>query len=148
MKKSIIITAVFAALVTIAACERVPEQEQMFEGDGIRLTFSCGEIDTKADKAGVGNENLIKTLDVFLFSNSYQEYRHHWRFSPEIESNFTCFIQAAVITSDTYKVYSIANYPGPESDFVISGTQATMALSPHSPAATSCLPRTRTFAWS
>lgn len=128
MKKSIIITAAFAALLSIAACQRisVPEQEAL-SGEGIQLTFSCGDLSTKADKPGVGNENLIKTLDVFLFSDSYQEYRHHWRFSPEIESNFTCFIQAAVITADTYKVFSIANYPGPVSDFVIGGVQATMA---------------------
>ena len=128
MKKSIIITAVFAALLSIAACQRisVPEQE-VLSGEGIQLTFSCGDLSTKADKPGVGNENLIKTLDVFLFSDSYQEYRHHWRFSPEIESNFTCFIQAAVISADTYKVFSIANYPGPVSDFVIGGVEATMA---------------------
>ncbi len=127
MKKSIIITAVFAAILSVAACERVPQQEQVSEGEGIRLTFSCSDISTKVDKPGVGNENLIKTLDVFLFNDTYQEYRHHWRFSPEIESNFTCFIQAAVILDDTYKVFSIANYPGPESDFVIGGVEATMA---------------------
>ena len=127
MKKTIIITAALAALLSFAACERVPEQEQEFTENGISLTFSCGDISTKVDKPGVGNENLIKTVDVFLFSDAYQEYRHHWRFSPEIESNFTCFIQAAVIQNDTYKVFSIANYPGPASDFVIGGVEATMA---------------------
>ncbi len=127
MKKSIFITAVFAALLSIAACERISEMEQFHYGeDGLHLTFSCGDIGTKVDKAGVGNENLIKTLDVFLFNSTYQDFRHHWRFSPEIESNFTCFIQAAVISNDTYKVFSIANYPGPETDFVISGVNATM----------------------
>lgn len=127
MKKSIFITAVFAALLSIAACERISETEQFHYGeDGLHLTFSCGDIGTKVDKAGVGNENLIKTLDVFLFNSTYQDFRHHWRFSPEIESNFTCFIQAAVISNDTYKVFSIANYPGSETDFVISGTNATM----------------------
>ena len=127
MKKSIFITAVFAALLSIAACERISETEQFHYGeDGLHLTFSCGDIGTKVDKAGVGNENLIKTLDVFLFNSTYQDFRHHWRFSPEIESNFTCFIQAAVISNDTYKVFSIANYPGPETDFVISGVNATM----------------------
>ena len=102
------------------------EQESAVPGDGLRLTFSCGDIRTRTDKAGVGNENLLKTVDVFLYSGSYPEYRHHWRFSPEIESDFTCFIQAAVIENDTYKVFSIANYPGPETDFVISGTPATL----------------------
>ena len=128
MKKSIIISAAFAALLSIAACQRIQEQGQAAPvGEGIRLTFSCGDLSTKADKPGEGNENLIKTLDVFLFSDASQEYRHHWRFSPEIESNFTCFIQAAVIQNDTYKVFSIANYPGPDTDFIISGTEATMA---------------------
>ena len=129
MKKSIIITAVFAALISIAACQRVPEQEQgLSEGNGIRLTFTCGDISTKADKPGVGNENLLKTIDVFLFNDTYPDFRHHWRFTPEIESNFTCFIQAAAIMDDTYKVFSIANYPGPETDFYDSGNATTMAF--------------------
>ena len=129
MKKSVIITAVFAALVSITACQRITEQEQMLpEGNGIRLTFTCRDISTKADKPGVGNENLIKTIDVFLFNNTYPDFRHHWRFEPEIESNFTCFIQAAAIMDDTYKVFSIANYPGPETDFYDSGNATTMAF--------------------
>ena len=129
MKKSIIITAVFAALISISACQRVPEQEQgLSEGNGIRLTFTCGDISTKADKPGVGNENLLKTIDVFLFNDTYPDFRHHWRFTPEIESNFTCFIQAAAIMDDTYKVFSIANYPGPETDFYDSGNATTMAF--------------------
>ncbi len=128
MKKSISIIAVFAALLSIAACQQVPKPGQDVSSEnGIRLTFTCGDINTKADKPGVGNENLIKTLDVFLFNGVDPEYKHHWRFSPEIESNFTCFIQAAVILDDTYKVFSIANYPGPESDFIISGVEATMS---------------------
>lgn len=129
MKKSIIITAVFGALLSIAACERIPEQRPIIpDGDGIYLNISCGDLGTKVDKPGVGNENLIKTLDVFLFADEtiYPEFRHHWRFSPEIESYFTCFIQAAVIQDDTYKVYSIANYPGPETDFFPGGSEATM----------------------
>jgi hypothetical protein len=127
MKKSMIITAVFAALLSIAACERMQEQGPSSSEEGIRLTFSCGDINTRTDKPGVGNENLIKTLDVFLFTDAYPEYRHHWRFTPEIESDFTCFIQAAVIQKDTtYKVFSIANYPGPSSDFVIGSKEATM----------------------
>ncbi|MBQ7273505.1 MAG: hypothetical protein IJR12_07815 [Bacteroidales bacterium] len=129
MKKSISITAVFAALLSIAACQQVPEPGQDVSSEnGIRLTFTCGDINTKAVKPGVGNENLIKTLDVFLFSNSYPEFRHHSRFSPEIESYFTCFIQASAIADGEYKVFSIANYPGPESDFYDSGNPTTMAF--------------------
>ncbi len=126
MKKYIIIASVFAALLSAASCQRESVNEAT-DGEGLSLTFTCSDIDTKADKPGTGNENLIKTLDVFLFSDAYNEYRHHWRFSPEIEDSFTCFIQAAVIASDNYKVYSIANYPGPESDFIVSGTEATLA---------------------
>ena len=128
MKKSFFITAAFAVLLSVAACERMPEQGQAaVSGQGFRLNFSCGDISTRTDKPGVGNENLLKTIDVFLFTDAYPEYRHHWRFTPEIESNFTCFIQAAVISHDTYKVFAIANYPGPESDFIISGTEASLA---------------------
>ena len=97
------------------------------DGEGIRVTFTCGDISTKTTQPGVGNENLINTVDVFLFSSTEDEYRHHWRFSPEIESSFTCYIQAAVIQDGTYKVYAIVNYPGPETDFVISSTNATLA---------------------
>ena len=130
MKKSVIITAVFAALLSIAACERENISGHQDSGEGIRLTFTCEDIGTKADgtRPGVGNENLIKTVDVFLFSSGDTRYKHHWHFSPEIESNFTCFIQAAVINDGTYKVYSIVNYPGsdPDTDFIISGQPATL----------------------
>ena len=128
MKKYIIIASVFAALLSLASCRRESVNEAT-DGEGLSLTFTCSTIGTKAEKPGTGNENLIKTLDVFLFSDAYDEYRHHWRFSPEIEDSFTCFIQAAVIEnySHKYKVYSIANYPGPESDFVVGGNNATQA---------------------
>ncbi len=128
MKKYIIIASVFAALLSVAACQQegVRDNVPVYPGEGISLTLNCSDIGTKADKPGVGNENMIKTVDVFLFSGQYPEYRHHWRFSPEIENSFTCFIQAAVITDDTYKVYAIANYPGPESDFLVSGVEARM----------------------
>lgn len=128
MKKYIIIASVFAALLSLASCQRERTQEAPV-GEGLSLTFTCSDIDTKTEKPGTGNENLIKTLDVFLFSDAYDEYRHHWRFSPEIEDSFTCFIQAAVIDnySHKYKVYSIANYPGPETDFVVGGSAATLA---------------------
>lgn len=126
MKKYIIIASVFAALLSVVSCQRESVQEAPV-GEGLSLTFTCSEIGTKAEKPGTGNENLIKTLDVFLFNEDDSKYRHHWRFSPEIEDSFTCFIQAAVIASDNYKVYSIANYPGPESDFIVSGTEATLA---------------------
>ncbi|MBP5559055.1 MAG: hypothetical protein J6X71_04740 [Bacteroidales bacterium] len=129
MKKSVIITAAFAALLFIAACERENTFGPQETGDGISLTFTCGDINTKG-KPGVGNENLIKTVDVFLFNGSdpehNPEFKHHWRFAPEIESNFTCFIQAAVIADDSYNVFSIVNYPGPVSDFIINSTNATL----------------------
>lgn len=126
MRKYVIIASLFASLLFVCACQREIGQEEV-TGEGLRLTFTCGDIGTKAGKSGTGNENLLKTVDVFLFSDAYNEYRHHWRFTPGIEESFTCFIQAAVITDDTYKVFSIANYPGPETDFVIGGTEATLA---------------------
>jgi len=126
MKKYIIIASVFAALLSAASCQRESVNEAP-AGEGLSLTFTCNDIDTKADKPGTGNENLIKTLDVFLFPETDGKFLHHWRFTPEIEDSFTCFIQAAVIASANYKVYSIANYPGLESDFVIGGENATQA---------------------
>ena len=125
MKKSIIIIAAFAAIVSFAACEREIPSESQVSGEGLCLTLTCGDINTKS-KPGVGNENLIRTADVFLFNSTDPEYKHHWRFAPDAESFFTCFIQAAVIMDGTYKVYSIVNYPGPETDFIVSGTEATL----------------------
>ena len=126
MKKYIIIASVFAALLSLASCQRESVNEAP-DGEGLRLTFTCSTIGTKAEKPGTGNENLIKTLDVFLFPAAGGKHLHHWRFTPEIEDSFTCFIQAAVIDEADYKVYSIANYPGPETDFVIGGEKATQA---------------------
>ena len=126
MKKYIIIASVFAALLSAASCQRESVNEAP-DGEGLSLTFTCSDIDTKADKPGTGNENLIKTLDVFLFPETDGKFLHHWRFTPEIEDSFTCFIQAAVIANANYKVYSIANYPGSETDFVIGGENATQA---------------------
>ena len=125
MKKFIILASFCAALAMVAACQREIEKEEV-SGEGLSITLTCSELGTRAEKPGTGNENLLKTVDVFLFSDSYQEYRHHWRFTPEIEDSFTCFIQAAVIASDTYKVFTIANYPGPETDFLVGGIEATM----------------------
>ena len=105
MRKYVIIASLFASLLFVCACQRDIGQEEV-TGEGLRLTFTCGDIGTKAGKPGTGNDNLLKTVDVFLFSDAYNEYRHHWRFTPEIEESFTCFIQAAVITDDTYKVFS------------------------------------------
>ena len=130
MKHILIITAAIAALLCFAACEREMPSQPQSGGDGIRLTLTCGDINTKTDPStqpGVGNENLINTADVFLFNSTDPDYKHHWRFSPEAETYFTCFIQAAVILDGTYKVYVIVNYPGPETDFVISSTNATLA---------------------
>ena len=126
MKKYIIIASVFAALLSAASCQRESVNEAP-DGEGLSLTFTCSDIDTKADKPGTGNENLIKTLDGFLFPETDGKFLHHWRFTPEIEDSFTCFIQAAVIANANYKVYSIANYPGSETDFVIGGENATQA---------------------
>ena len=77
MKNTVILTAAFAALLSFAACERENLSDPQAAGEGIRLTLSCADISTKAatDKPGVGNENLIKTVDVFLFSNSYTDFR-------------------------------------------------------------------------
>ena len=127
MKHTVIITATLATFLTFAACERVNPSRPQAEGEGFRLTLTCGDITTKTTQPGVGNENIINTADVFLFNGDDPEFKHHWRFSPEVDTYFTCFIQAAVIADGTYKVYVIVNYPGEETDFVISSTNATLA---------------------
>lgn len=129
MKNTVIITAAFAALLSMAACERETADAQL-SGEGLRINLTCEDIGTRSDgttQPGVGNENLLRTVDVFLFNTqgTETEFKHHWRFSPEIESNFTCFIQSALIVDGIYSIYSIVNYPGQETDFVVSGVNAT-----------------------
>ena len=125
MKKTVIITAAFAALLSLSACEREIADAQL-SGEGLRINLTCEDIGTRAEQPGVGNENLLRTVDVFLFNSEDEEFKHHWRFSPEIESNFTCFIQSALIVDGTYNVYSIVNYPGAETDFVVDADNATL----------------------
>ena len=69
MKKIIYIAFAAAALLAVSCQEQyigpdVPE----IPSEGLVLSFSCGELATKADNvAGVSNENLIKQIEYFFF---------------------------------------------------------------------------------
>ena len=68
MKKNIILQSLaFLALFVGAGCSRESLHSDG-QGEGLKITLSCG-YDTKATQDGVGNENLIKTVDVFLSRN-------------------------------------------------------------------------------
>lgn len=114
---------VFAAfLALLAGCAKVDNGIEAQEGEGLRVTINCG-TDTKVTKKGVGNENLIKTVDYFLFSNSGSEYyRYKGHLEPNVDTYFTFYIKAALINTGTYSVYVIVNYPGDTADLGVNGT--------------------------
>jgi len=116
MKKIYSIIALIFASVAIVSCERdgLVEEES---GEGIKITMRCAD-DTKATKDGVGNENLIKTIDYFLFTEdgSSGVYRYKGRLSPSATSYYTFYIQSSFVSNGDYTVFAIVNYPGSEDD--------------------------------
>lgn len=121
MSKKIFISSV-CALVALAACERVAPENIEAEGEGLRITVDCNELVTKATRDGVGNENRIRTIDYFLFSPDFDTYRYKGRITPNANSNFTFYVQSALLNESTYTVFTIVNYPGAESDLGVNGT--------------------------
>ena len=121
MSKKIFISSI-CALVALAACERVAPENIEAEGEGLRVTLDCNGLGTKATRDGEGNENLIKTIDYYLFSPDYDTYRYKGRITPNAKSSFTFYIQAALLNELTYTVFTIVNYPGAESDLGVNGT--------------------------
>lgn len=121
MSKKIFISSI-CALVALAACERVAPENIEAEGEGLRITVDCNELVTKATRDGVGNENRIRTIDYFLFSPDFNTYRYKGRITPDANSNFTFYVQSALLNESTYTVFTIVNYPGAESDLGVNGT--------------------------
>lgn len=121
MSKKIFISSI-CALVALAACERVAPENIEAEGEGLRITVDCNELVTKATRDGVGNENRIRTIDYFLFSPDFDTYRYKGRITPNANSNFTFYVQSALLNESTYTVFTIVNYPGAESDLGVNGT--------------------------
>lgn len=71
MKKTIYYILGVAALLAVASCQKnLFENENEVSSEGISITFTCGEMPTRAagdEVPGVNNENLIKRIDYFIF---------------------------------------------------------------------------------
>ena len=66
MKKFYYIIGV--AVLLAVSCEReLNWNEESSSEEGIALSFSCSDMATRAVD-GVGNENLIKKIDYFIFA--------------------------------------------------------------------------------
>ncbi len=115
MKKHIF--SITLACLTIFAATGCTEEnlQQNEEGEGLKITLTCGN-ETKTTQDGVGNENFIKTVDVFLFTDTNQDYTY--RFNAEVLANnsYTVYIGSVYATESSYSVYTIVNYPGSSSD--------------------------------
>lgn len=126
MKKNFLhIFTILAAALSLLACTREPNLGEE-EGEGIVLDFLCVSPTTRAGMNGTRegedawNENLINTLDVFLYNDSMNCIIHR-RFTPNNSSGKTT---VSVFTDDGlintlvpdgnvgFWVYAIANYPG------------------------------------
>ena len=116
MKKTIYkIFALSLALFSLLSCVK-ENGEDGIKGEGIKVTLSCDDI-TKADVAGTGAENLIKTVDYFIFhadgsGNPTGEYTYRGTHTANLETNCTFYIEQATFADKTnYVVFSIVNYP-------------------------------------
>ena len=116
MKKTIYqLFIVFVTLLPALSCEK----EQGGDGsreEGIKLTLSCDDIATKAPVPGTGSENLIKTVDYFVFpcdnaGNPTSAYTYRGTHEANLESSCTFYIQATFVNNGSYVIYSIVNYP-------------------------------------
>lgn len=116
MKKTVYkIFALSLALLALFSCTK-EKGEDGIKGEGIKITLNCDDI-TKADVAGTGAENLIKTVDYFIFrddgsGNPDGEYTYRGTYEANLESNCTFYIEQATFTDKTnYVLFSIVNYP-------------------------------------
>lgn len=128
MRKNIILLSLAClALFAGVACSQEPIHSDE-KGEGLKITISCG-AETKATQDGVGNENLIKTVDVFLFHNTDEKYTHRFHEEPGASTNYTMYIGSSFATEASYTVYTIVNYPYTtladlDADFGTNGTWA------------------------
>ena len=122
------IFTILTATLSLLACTReiVPDGET--EGEGIVLDFFCVSHSTKAGMSGIKdgedawNENLISTLDVFLYTGSGTgNCILHRKVSP---NNSSGQASVSIFTDDPtlntlvpdgnfgFWAYAVANYPG------------------------------------
>lgn len=110
MKKNIFyLTFTSLAILSLSSCS----QEHILPVDegsgGLKITLTCS-TETKATQDGVGNENLIKTVDVFLFG-SESKYTYRFHEEPSASTNYTMYIGSSFANEASYTVYAIVNYP-------------------------------------
>ena len=122
MKKKIFISSLISTFLALTACDRAATEIMEAEGEGLRITLDCNELGTKTTRNGEGNENLIKTIDYYLFSPDFDTYRYKGRITPNAKSNFTFYVQSALLNEATYTVFTIVNYPGSADDLGVNGT--------------------------
>ena len=70
MKKTVLYLIGVAVLFAAASCVKNSEFENEGSVDGFSITFTCGEMPTRAvgdPVPGVNNENLIRQIDYFIF---------------------------------------------------------------------------------
>lgn len=124
MKKTSIFISLIGTFLALTGCDRAATEIMQAEGEGLRITLDCNELGTKATRDGEGNENLIRTIDYYLFSPDFDTYRYKGRVTPNAKSNFTFYVQSALLNESTYTVFTIVNYPGSESDLGVNGTSS------------------------
>lgn len=117
MRKNILFHGLtYLALFFWAGCATEPINSDG-EGEGLKIVLSCG-YESKTTQAGVGNENLIKTVDVFLFEKSdldtYGEaatYTYRFHEEPSVNTSYTMYIGSAFAAEEPHTVYVIVNAP-------------------------------------
>ena len=120
MKHSIIIAGSIL-FATLSGCTRTDLDEFPPEG-GLRITVDCGEIGTRTPgtpRDGVGNENLIRTIDCFLFLNPAAgdpaptySCKKHIDLDAGVSSNYTFYIHKSDdVVDGTYTVFTVVNWP-------------------------------------
>lgn len=111
--KRMMIAAVAGAVLCLAGCGRT--ELDILPGEGsVRITVNCGEQGTRGTVEGVGNDNLIKSVDYFLFNTAANGASClHGRIEPDVVSTeYTFYIPTNNIpTNQTYTVYTVVNFP-------------------------------------
>jgi len=112
MKKT---TVIFAALALLsAACNK---ETPGFVPEGATLSFSIGEIETRASVAGTSAESIMQTLDVYVFFNDsgmgaangqLETYR---RYTPKTTAFSISGNEAIKISLGAKTVVFVANAP-------------------------------------
>ena len=126
MRRSIIFASI-CILLALAGCEGVNPFGETAK-TGLSISLDCGTVGTKTPtQDGVGNENLIRTVDYFLFKSGTETYSYMGRVTANATTHYTFYLNAAAYENGEYSVFTIVNYPGDGSDLGISGVSDTRA---------------------